>query len=234
MEYSRSLFPILLIVLLINPLLHRRHLFAEAAHFRLYDFTTTDGHVNENVFAYSNRSGETRALVVYHNRYSDTRGHVHRSAAYAIKQPDGTKQLTLSSLAEGLALPEHDNAYVIFRDHVSGLEYIRRCTTLHAEGLYVELGGFTCQVFLDFQVRHDDPTFPCAALAARLNGHGIPSIEQALEAQRLEREKPETPGAPGPIEARASTPGKEQRPGILKRLLRMIRSLFCTRNRRET
>ncbi len=39
----------------IFPLLHRRSLFAESEHFLLYDFYTPEGHVNEDVFAYSNR-----------------------------------------------------------------------------------------------------------------------------------------------------------------------------------
>src|SRR4029078_8049955 len=53
----------------IFPLLQRRYLFAGVQHFLLYDFYTPDGQVNEDVFAYSNRFGDERALVVYHNRY---------------------------------------------------------------------------------------------------------------------------------------------------------------------
>ncbi|MBM4430950.1 MAG: alpha-amylase, partial [Chloroflexi bacterium] len=69
----------------IFPLLHRRYLFAEVEHFLLYDFFTPEGHVNEDVFAYSNRAGEERALVVYHNKYASARGWIHRSAAYSVK-----------------------------------------------------------------------------------------------------------------------------------------------------
>ncbi len=54
----------------IFPLLRKRYLFAEALNFRLYDFFSGDGTVNEDVFAYSNRSGFERALVVYHNRFA--------------------------------------------------------------------------------------------------------------------------------------------------------------------
>ncbi len=209
----------------IFPLLHRRHLFAEVANFRLYDFYTTDGHVNEDVFAYSNRSGDQRALVVYHNRYADTRGHISRSSAYAIRQPDGTKTLTQRSLAEGLSLPQDNNAYVIFREHVTGLEYIRPCPVIHAQGLFAELGAFTCQVFLDFHVVHNDPSGPYAVLSNELNGHGIPSIEHALEERKPEEQKPETPKSPGPEETQSSKHETEQRPGILERILRMIRAV---------
>ena len=49
----------------IAPLLKRRWLFAESGNFLLYDFFTDSGKVDENVFAYSNRNGDERALVVY-------------------------------------------------------------------------------------------------------------------------------------------------------------------------
>ena len=69
----------------VAPLLKRRWLFAESAHFLLYDFFTGSGSVDENVFAYSNRNGGERALVVYNNRYGTTHGTIHYSAAYADK-----------------------------------------------------------------------------------------------------------------------------------------------------
>ncbi|MCB0201625.1 MAG: alpha-amylase, partial [Anaerolineae bacterium] len=47
----------------IFPLLHKRYLFAEVDNFRLYDFFSAEGGVNEDVFAYSNHSGDERALV---------------------------------------------------------------------------------------------------------------------------------------------------------------------------
>ncbi len=58
----------------IFPLLHRRWLFAGVDDFLLYDVMTDDGHVNEDVFAYSNRVGRDRALIVYNNQYADAHG----------------------------------------------------------------------------------------------------------------------------------------------------------------
>src|SRR5260370_4214350 len=52
----------------IFPLLRRRYLFAEVEHFDMFDFFTTDGSVNEDVFAYTNRAGSERSLVVCHNK----------------------------------------------------------------------------------------------------------------------------------------------------------------------
>jgi glycosidase len=73
----------------IFPLLRRRVLFAEVDDFLLYDLFTPEGHVNEDVLAYSNRVGGEEALVVYHNRYAETRGWIRTSAAYAVQAEDG-------------------------------------------------------------------------------------------------------------------------------------------------
>ena len=89
----------------IFPLLHRRGQFAEAGDFLLYDFVTEGGGVDENVFAYSNGSGPARSLVVYHNRFGSTAGSIRGSAAYAVKEADGSKRLVRRTLAEGLGLP---------------------------------------------------------------------------------------------------------------------------------
>ncbi len=85
----------------IFPLLHRRALFAEVADFALYDFVTANGTVNEDVFAYSNRRHGERTLIVYHNRFGDTRGWI-RSAA-----------VTGRSLVDGLGLSGGADDYLV-------------------------------------------------------------------------------------------------------------------------
>jgi glycosidase len=165
----------------IFPLAHKRYLFAEVTNFRLYDFFSPDGSVNENVYAYSNRSGDERALVVYHNKWADARGWIRTSAAYAVKEPDGSKRLEQVDLATGLGLPNDGNAYVVFRDVASNLEYIRNCQQLHNEGMYIELGAFKYQVFLDFRIVQDNEWRQYGHLMSYLQGRGVPSIEDAIK-----------------------------------------------------
>jgi len=167
----------------IFPLLHRRALFAEVENFLLYDFFTPGGVVDENVFAYSNRRGDARALVVYHNKYADTRGWIRTSAAYLDK---ATNRLVQKTLSEGLNLPRDEQMFVIFRDHVSGLEYIHPTVELCERGLYVELGAYQRRVLLDFRLVRDDALHPYARLCASLNGRGVPSMEEALREIRLQ------------------------------------------------
>ena len=165
----------------IFPLLRRRYLFADVQHFRLYDFRTADGHVNEDVFAYSNRVGDQRALVVYHNRFASTAGWIQQSVAYSVKSGAGDERsLVRQSLAEGLGLQPGADRFCIFRDHVSGLEYIRSQRELFEQGLYVELGAYKYHVFLDFREVQDDAQGHYAQLTAYLYGRGVPSIQQAL------------------------------------------------------
>ncbi len=166
----------------IFPLLRKRYLFAEVANFLLYDLFTPEGYVNEDVFAYSNRVGEERALVVYHNRYAEARGWLRTSAAYAVKTGQGDeKALVQKSLGEGLALHNDENAFTIFRDHITGLEYIRNNRELFEKGLYIELAAYKCHVFMDFREVWDNERQHYAQVAAHLNGAGTPSVEEVLK-----------------------------------------------------
>ncbi len=177
----------------IFPLLRQRYLFADVAHFLLYDVFTPEGHVDENVFAYSNRSGDELSLVVYHNRYAETRGWIRTSAAYAdidrasaVKADQGAKVLVQRSLGEGLGLSADGDTFTIFRDHVTGLEYIRNSKDVHDRGLYVELGAYQYHVFLDFRQVRDNELHHYAQLAAYLHERGVPNIEEALHEMLLQ------------------------------------------------
>jgi glycosidase len=163
----------------IFPLLRRRHLFAEVDNFFLYDLFGPEGAVNEDVFAYSNRAGEERALVVYHNKYATARGWIRTSVAYQGKTDSG-RGLVQQTLGTGLALQAADDHFTIFRDHRTGLEYIRNNRALIDHGLYVDLGAYEYHVFLDFRQMRDNETNQYARLTAHLEGRGVPHIDEAL------------------------------------------------------
>lgn len=168
----------------ISPLLHRRHLFAEVRDFLLYDFFTDRGHVNEDVFAYSNRRGEERALVVFNNRYPSTRGWVRLSCAYAEKTADG-KHLRQRTLGESLGLPADPSVFAAYRDAFTGLEFLHRARDLAQRGLNLELHAYQTNVFLDWRDLHEDLAHPWGSLCDLLAGRGVPSLEDALRDLRL-------------------------------------------------
>jgi len=157
----------------IFPLLHRRHLFADVENFLLYDFYRSDGRVDENVFAYSNRHGDELGLIIYHNRFADTRGWIKTSAAYLDKDSGDLRQ---KSLAEGLSLPFE--GYVIFKDYVNHLEYIRSCAELWKKGLYVELNAYQCQAFMDFRFVDDSAW---GMVNGALNSAGVESMQAKFD-----------------------------------------------------
>lgn len=161
----------------IFPLLKRRYLFAEVNRFLLYDFHGNNGHVDEHVIAFSNHFEGQASLVLVHNRFAETSGWIHTSS-YFTRETGGT--LHQKTLSEGLGLDSADNRYVIFKDHIDGLEYIRNCKELAEKGLYVELKAFKHHVFLDFRQVHDGPDQVYAGLTRMLEGKGVPSIHDTL------------------------------------------------------
>ncbi len=163
----------------IFPLLRKRYIFAGVMNFFLYDFYTPEGIVNEDVFVFSNRSGNEKALVVYHNKFADTSGWIRTSAGFAIKTDSGDKQIIQKTLGEGLNLGDSD--YCIFKEHVSGLQFIRRTRELKENGLFVSLHAYEYVVFMDFQEVQDNEFFHYAHLHDFLGGRGVPNIEEVLK-----------------------------------------------------
>ena len=168
------------------PLLHRRAWFAEAHAFLLYDFVTDGGAVDEHVFAYSNGSGPERSLVVFHDRFASTSGSIRDSSVYALKSPDGSKRLVRRSLAEGLGLRNDSGAFVTFRDARTGLETLRSCRELWEQGLHLSLDAYQTHVFWEFRDVRDGSAGQWARLARRLDGAGVPSLDDAMRELQLE------------------------------------------------
>ena len=171
----------------IFPLLRRRALFANVNNFLLYDCFTPEGYVNEDVFAYSNRYGNERALIVYHNKYGTARGFIRTSVGFLTKiGSNGERKIIQKTLGEGLAIPNDSNYWCIFRDHVTGLEYIRNCKELWEKGLYIELGAFKYHVFLDFREVMDNEQRIYSRVAEKLNGRGVYNILEFMHDLILE------------------------------------------------
>ncbi|GHV50810.1 hypothetical protein AGMMS49579_05000 [Spirochaetia bacterium] len=170
----------------IFPLMKKRHVFSGSEAFRLYDLYTSEGHVNENVFAYSNRSWDERALIFYNNSYYEVSGWIHRSTP-AILQDDGSyRQDTLS---EALSIHGDNRFFTLFREQRAGLWFIRSSKEISEKGLFVSLKGYEAQVFLD--IREVEDAVPGTAeylwaarwskLHAELNGRGVVDPDAAVQ-----------------------------------------------------
>ncbi|TXT61926.1 MAG: Alpha-amylase [Promethearchaeota archaeon] len=160
----------------IFPLMKKRYLFADVKNFLLYDFFTGN-YVNEDVYAFSNRINDERGLIVYHNKYAETKGFIRSSVGFAVKEGDGSK-IVQKTLAEGLNLP--NDGYCIFKDYITSLEYIRRNKEIYEKGLYLELKAYETHAFLDFRIVQDDEYFHYAQLHDLLDGRGVQNIDQTF------------------------------------------------------
>jgi glycosidase len=161
----------------IFPLMKKRYLFAGVDNFCLFDFYS-DGGVNENVFAFSNRAGHEAALVLYNNAYESSRGWIRVSAAFKDK---GSGSLEQKDLAGALAVSGDARHFVLLREQRSGLWYIRNSREIREQGFYQELSGYQCRVYTGIHEVEENQFSHYSRLAERLGGGGVPDIDRALK-----------------------------------------------------
>ncbi|MGN0728716.1 alpha-amylase family glycosyl hydrolase [Treponema sp.] len=166
----------------IFPLMHKRYLFAPVENFLFYD-VWDNGRVNENVFAYSNSVGSERTIVFYNNKYERAQGWIKQSCEYVVKTGSGEndKVMLSKSLAESMGFTYGYNHYVIFREHRSGLWFVRKSDDLINSGMFVALNGFEAQVYLDVQEVVDGADGKYFQLNELLNGSGVPDLHIAWQ-----------------------------------------------------
>ncbi len=168
----------------IFPFLKRRKLFSGSENFALFDFFTPDGWVDENVFAYSNRSGGERALIVYNNAYNQARGWVKTSTSINVGHGEETYFIQ-RSLVEALQLRADPGYFYIFRDHRTGSEYLRRGAEIAEKGLYFELQGYQYYALLHWREVFDiDGSW--SELDKQLKGRPVSDIVKARDEMVLQ------------------------------------------------
>lgn len=163
----------------IFPLMKKRYVFANVENFLFYD-VWDNGHVNENVFAYSNCCGNECSVVFYNNKYERATGWIKQSCDYAVKIGSGenTQTVMLSkSISEGLHLTSEDDKFTIFREHKTGLWYIRRSREICEKGMFISLNGFDYQVYMDVHQVSDMPDHRYQILCDTLQGRGCYNLE---------------------------------------------------------
>ncbi len=151
----------------IFPLLHKRYLFSGVEHFALYDFVTDGGHLDHDVFAYSNGVGSERALVVYNNKFKTTRGRIWRSTHRG-------------NVAQELDIDPTRGEWLVIRDIPQGVEYLRPARDIVEDGLVWELQAFKYHVLSGFRPVTATRELPYDRLAAELAGRGVPDVERAV------------------------------------------------------
>jgi hypothetical protein len=143
--------------------------------------------VDENVIVFSNRYQDERCLVIYHNCFGYADGSIKMSVAFSKEnESGGSRSLVQKTIAQGLDLSAGQSCFVVFRDLVTQLKYIRNCRQLHEQGLYIKLDAYQTHVFLDFREIEDDERANNARLNTYLNGRGVPSLDEAMREMSLQ------------------------------------------------
>ena len=140
----------------IFPILRERHKFCGVDHFALMDFWC-DGGVDENVFAYANRSGQTGepSLVIYNNAHTSTAGWVKTSSAINVGETE-SPELVHKSLGEALGVVDDPGVIYGFWELRRRAWLLRTGAEICRDGVFAELDGYGAFVFLDIR-RFDDP-----------------------------------------------------------------------------
>lgn len=165
----------------IFPLTKLRHIFSQVDNFEFYDFINDNGEVNENVFAFSNYSGNEKALVLFNNSYSQAFGKIKFSTGKVSKENQGidNSPIIIKSISEALKLRKESGIYYILKDHKTKLEYLKSAEEINYDGISTSLDGYQYFVYLNF-VEKFDVNGDYQRLYKSLNGRGVPSVDDAL------------------------------------------------------
>lgn len=193
----------------IEPLLARRALFGCVEGFRLFRFLAGP-HAQDCVYAFTQRRGDARALVVVNASPDRRRGRIHLSTP--TRTAGGVVTEDLSS-----ALGLGNGEVIAIRDHHAEHWTLHLAEDLRRDGLALDLGPWQTLAGLDIlELTDADGQWRAAAL--RLAGAGIARLEDALVTDDLPR------GA-GVLLHPSSLPGKERIGTLGKEARAMVRWL---------
>lgn len=168
----------------IFPIIEHRYLFSQVQNFELYDFKDNSGCLIENVFAFSNRIGNEKAIVVYNNYFSETSGWIKNTVGRNIGTTDNP-HIIYKTLAEALDIKNDDNIFYTYRDHITKLEYLKSGKDFHEYGLYIELKAYQYNLFWNFKEIYDTKG-EYRKLSNRLKGLGVYDINEELYLDSIE------------------------------------------------
>jgi len=164
----------------IFPLSQKRYLFSQVNNFELYDYINNDGTLNESVFAFSNKHGDEKAIVLYNNSYEECSGIINHS----VNKAAANGSLYINKLADAAGIKNDSLFYYICKEHKSGLEYIFNGKEFHDYGFFVHLSGYEYKIFLNFREVFDSTGIYRSAYE-KLSGSGTLSLDMYLREIRL-------------------------------------------------
>lgn len=166
-------------------LMKKRYLFAEVANFEFFEMYDEFGGINYNIFAFANRFGGEKVLVIYNNAFQECKGTINYSVPKLNTFDDGSKHLMRTKLGDALQLKYDHKVFYVCRDHRTNLEHLFSGKDILDHGFFSYLQGYQYKLFVDFREVYDS-TGVYEKLYHWLQGRGVPSIWQAVKEHTLE------------------------------------------------
>jgi len=156
-------------------MIDNQKMFLDIHNFHFYDFFDVYGEVNHNVIALSNYDNENKSLLAYNNQFSQISGWIKRTVAFSNTDNDDITKLQQMDIFDALNISNEDG-YIIFKDHITKLEYIRSKDDIRSNGLYIKLNAYKYHLFVDIQEINNDLDI-WEEVSFALNGEGIQNLE---------------------------------------------------------
>ena len=156
-------------------MIDNQKMFLDIHNFHFYDFFDVYGEVNHNVIALSNYDNENKSLLAYNNQFSQISGWIKRTVAFSNTDNEDITKLQQMDIFDALNISNEDG-YIIFKDHITKLEYIRSKDDIRSNGLYIKLNAYKYHLFVDIQEINNDLDI-WEEVSFALNGEGIQNLE---------------------------------------------------------
>jgi hypothetical protein len=137
---------------------------------------------SDNVFVYTNVSvfdGSRKSLVIVNNNFERASGIIKRSVPVNI----GEGRIITENIAD--ILSENSGKWLLLKEELSGLWFIRNIQELRNNGLNILIDGFGRQIFLNFITQKEEKDGVWGKLAEELNGSGTYDPWAAIAEIRL-------------------------------------------------
>lgn len=164
----------------IFPLLRQRACYSGSLNFRLYDFYTSDGQVNEDILAYSNNHSGYRSLVVFHNKYAEAKGWLNFASPFLIKLDSGN-QIVTNKLSDALGCTNQTDHFLIYKELNTSLMYIRESLDVINNGLFFDLHAYDYRVYTDFHEVKEEQGTHYRELCQKLAGQGVADLNAEMQ-----------------------------------------------------
>ncbi|MCH8325504.1 MAG: hypothetical protein IIB83_02900 [Bacteroidetes bacterium] len=160
----------------IFPLMKMRKLFSGVKNFEYFSSILKNGKFERNVFAYTNKYGRNKALVIYNNKLDKT--NFTLQVSYSKINKDGT--FVFTSITKALDMKNSKKYFYIYEDFKTKLQYIISGIDAHKHGLSFKLKGYEYKISLRYKEVFDSEGL-YKKIFKKLKGKGVSSISKFIE-----------------------------------------------------